>query len=272
MNSSNDTMTASGTDSHHKVYERAEIYDFALADKDFSQECSFLTSCFEDIRRRPPASWLEVAAGPARHTLEMARRGLRCTALDLSPEMVRFGRQLGEHEGFPFTYMCGDMSDFRLDEPVDLAGIFLDSITVMLDNDVLDRHLSCMADALADDGLYILELSHPSDYFGTRTAVSEWETARDGKTVYVKWGHDDDPFDPVTQITQESVYITVTENGRTTEIRDTSRSRIYTATEFEALVQSNGRFETVARYGAMDENIDLHHPKAWRNVVVLQKR
>lgn len=271
MNPPEDINT-SGTDSHHKVYARAEIYDFAFDFKDFEAECSLMTSLYESIVGRRPTSWLEVAAGPARHTLEMARRGLRCIALDLSPEMVQYGKQLGLQAGRPFTYLHGNMAEFQLDEPVDLAGIFLDSITAMLDNETMDRHLLSMADALTDRGLYILELSHPRDYFGERTAESEWETTRDGRTVYVKWGHVDDPFDAVTQITEETVHITVTEDGHTTEIRDTSRSRTYTATEFDALVHANGLFTTVARYGAMDENIDLYHPKAWRNVVVLQKR
>ena len=91
---SEQVLSDSAGESHHRVYERAEIYDIAFDFRDYEAQGNFLLQCHEELRGRPAKSWLELAAGPARHTLEMARRGLSCTALDLSPAMVHYGLKL----------------------------------------------------------------------------------------------------------------------------------------------------------------------------------
>lgn len=258
--------------SHHELYRRAEIYDIAFEFRDFAAECEFMIRCHAEARGSAATSWLELAAGPGRHTLEMARRGLRCTALDLSPEMVAYGIGLAASCGLTIDHREGDMIEFAVEEPVDLAATLLDSITYVLDAGMMTRHLHAVADALVDGGIYIVERSHPADLFGDERAGSEWEMTRDGVTVRVRWGSDDDPFDPVTQIIETSVRLEVGDGDHSEVIEDRSRERIYTATEFAALVTLNGRFHMVARYGAMDPAIDLHHPRAWRDICVLQKR
>jgi SAM-dependent methyltransferase len=256
--------------SHHELYRRAEIYDIAFEFKDFAAESEFMIRCHGELRGRAATSWLEPAAGPGRHTLEMARRGLRCTALDLSAEMVAYGAGLAAREGLTIDYRQGEMVDFSVDEPVDLAAILPDSITHVLDAEMMNRNLASVADALVDGGIYIVEHSHPADLFGDNRAGTEWEMTRDGLTVRVQWGSDDDP--PVTQTTKTSVRLEVGDGDYSEVIGDRSRERVYTATEFAALVALNGRFDIVARYGAMDPAIDLHHPRAWRDICVLRKR
>lgn len=259
--------------SHTKLYSFAEIYDIAFDFKDFEGECEFMVSVYEDVMGRMPRSWLEMAAGPARHTLEMARRGLTSTALDLSSAMVEYGRELGQKAGVEFEYICGDMTDFELKRPVELAGLLLDSSSYLLENETVYEHLSCVAEALADSGVYILEMAHPGDHLGARkTTKTDWEMERDGKKVRTIWGDESDSLDAVSQIIETSVRMIVTENGRSSEIVDSCPQRFFTCTEFQALVEASGRFELVAQYGAMDKQIDLRHEKAWRMISVLKKR
>lgn len=259
--------------SHHELYELAEIYDTAFDFKDYTDECEFMLSVYEDIVGQRPQSWLEMAAGPARHTLEMASRGLRATALDLSPAMVDFGRSLAGSDGVEFEYLCGDMTNFKLQRPVDLAGLLLDSSSYLLENESVYKHLNCVADALAKEGVYILEMAHPGDHLtANRTTRTDWESERSGKKVHMIWGDESDTLDPVSQITETIVRVTVTENGQSTEIVDSCPQRFFTCTEFLALVDASGRFSIVKQYGAMDRQIDLRHEKAWRMISVLKKR
>ena len=44
-----------------------------------------------DIPHSQAEALLELAAGPANHAIELARRGLSAGALDLEPAMVRYG-------------------------------------------------------------------------------------------------------------------------------------------------------------------------------------
>lgn len=266
-------MPQSHHKSHHKLYRLAEIYDIAFDFKDFASECEFMISVYENIIGRKPESWLEMAAGPARHTLEMARLGLQVTALDLSPEMVEYGRSLAHSAGVKFEYMCGDMAGFVLKQPVELAGLLLDSASYLLENETVYRHLNCAADALVKNGVYILEMAHPADHLtGRKSTRTDWESARDGKKVRIIWGDESDKLDVISQTTETSVHMIVTENGQSSEIVDTCPQRFFTCTEFQALVDASGRFEIVARYGAMDRQIDLRNEKAWRMISVLKKR
>lgn len=258
---------------HGKLYDLAEIYDIAFDFKDFASECEFMISAYQDMFGRKPESWLEMAAGPARHTLEMARRELKSTALDLSPSMVEYGSALGKRAGVHFEYICGDMTNFALQRPVELVGLLLDSSSYLLRNETVYRHLDCVADALAKDGMYILEMAHPDDHLGVRkTTRTDWEMERAGKKVHTIWGDESDPLDSVSQICETSVRMTVTEAGKSFEIVDSCPQRFFTCTEFQALVDASGRFELVAQYGAMDKAIDLRHEKAWRMISVLKKR
>ncbi|MFQ5607991.1 MAG: class I SAM-dependent methyltransferase, partial [Candidatus Zixiibacteriota bacterium] len=206
-------------------------------------------------------------------SLEMARRGIRPAALDLSGEMVAYGSRLARDAGVEIEYIQADMADFQLSAPVDLAFLPLDSISYLLDNETVYRHLDSVAEALTYNGVYVLEISHPRDMFGVRKATkTDWEMERGGKKVHLVWGTEDDSFDPVSQLTDVSVSVSVSEAGKTTEYISRAKQRSFSCTEIQALVRASGRFELIRMYGAMDAEIDLSHPKAWRMITALQKR
>ena len=76
---------------HERIYAAARYYDIAFAYRDFAEECEFLTRAATPHLGRMPESVLELAAGPANHAIELARRGLAATALDREPAMVQYG-------------------------------------------------------------------------------------------------------------------------------------------------------------------------------------
>ena len=183
--------------SHTELYRQPELYDIAFDFRDIAAECDFLEAACRSVLGRSPESVLELAAGPARHLLEFARRGVRVTGLDLSPEMVHYSRSLAAAAGVPIRYRCGDMVEFSLGKQFDLAVLLMDSASYLLDNRAVLAHLASVADHLTGGGVYILEMSHPRDTFGVgRSTHAEWERHRDGVRVRIRWGYEDDPFDP----------------------------------------------------------------------------
>ena len=56
---------------HASVYGAPALYDLAFGYRDFARECAFLRGVYERRWGRPPQSFLELAAGPARHALQM---------------------------------------------------------------------------------------------------------------------------------------------------------------------------------------------------------
>src|SRR5690349_12451020 len=94
---------------HAELYAAPFLYDLAFSYRDYAAECDFLEELYARAPGRAPRSFLEIAAGPARHAVEFACRGLRGGALDLSPEMVAYGLARAGERGAALDYRCGDM-------------------------------------------------------------------------------------------------------------------------------------------------------------------
>ncbi len=208
------------------------------------------------------------------HTIEFAKRGLRAQAIDLSKDMVLYGRKEAESNGVTINYQQADMTNFQLEEPVDVAAILMDSTSYLLDNDSLLRHFAAVATALTPGGLYILEMGHPRDVFGVgKSAGTDWEAERDGIKVHTVWGAPDDPFDPTTQISQVSVRLDYEDGDERGTLTDKASQRSFGANEFKALVMASGKFDIVEIYGAMELSVPFDNKKsAWRMIPVLKKR
>lgn len=260
-------------ENHLEFYSLARYYDIAFDFRDVPAECDFLGELARLHRGSAPRSFLELAAGPARHAREFARREIRATALDSAPGMVEYALAAARGQNIPFDCVCADMVDFRLPQTYDLAALLMDSSSYLLDNDAVLRHLACVADHLTAGGIYVLEMGHPRDAFrvGTST-VDKWDTERDGVKVSVAWGAEGDLFDPITQITEVSVTMRYESREGSGVVTDRAPQRCFTANEVRALVTASGRFELVTMLGAMNLAVALSNEKAaWRMVPVLRK-
>lgn len=255
-------------DNHDRLYQQAESYDIAFDFKNVKAECDFLLSLKPQTK-----SFLELAAGPALHVIEMAKRKIGSTALDLSPSMVQYGLQKAKQNKVQIEYICGNMIDFSLVTKFDLVATLMDSISYVYTNDDVITHLKSVANCLNKNGLYVLEMIHPRDVFGlVHSTKTSWEMERDGKKVKVKWGKSSDFFDPITQIINTSVSLEYSYGQEHTLIEDLASQRKFTFNEFDALVKASGCFELIQIYGAMDASIPFNNEeKAWRMVPVLRK-
>ena len=159
-------------------------------------------------------------------------------------------------EPLPFTEVCS-------------AWLLLGSVGHLLTNDDALRCFQNARKALADGGTLILELPHPRETFRV-DGVSEdgWDVPFEGGDLRVRWGAEEDVFDPLTQVRQASVAFET--DG--TSITDVVPTREYTLQELKLLSTAAG-FVDVATYGALDaafipaDDDEL----AYRLVVVLTK-
>lgn len=249
------------------------MYQVAFSYRDIAAEVDVLLGWFGRHAGGVPGSVLELAAGPADHAREFARRGIAATALDLSPEMCHYASAQAVADGVPLEVVEADMTAFDLGREVELAVLLLSSDSHLLDLDAFVGHLESVARSLRPGGLHILEMTHPKDHFSTDGSTrAEWEATDGGLTVAARWGADGDPFDPVTQVARRSVELRATEGGGSGQVvRDVLAERLWTATEVTAAVRLSGAFDVVAWYGAYS-GIPVTHQKAWRMIPVLRRR
>jgi SAM-dependent methyltransferase len=258
------------------IYDEPELYEAACAYRDVPGEVDALlrwSGKHRDSATGPPRSVLELAAGPAEHARELARRGLDATTLDLSPAMCARARELAAADETRLTVIQADMRDFSIPGRFDLAITMLNSLCHLLTLDDLLPHLACVARHLAPDGLYVVELAHPADFFAAeRRTSSEWSTEVDGGTVSVRWGGGSDEIDPITQITREHVSVTYRKRGGPVRsVTDVVPNRFWTATELAAAIRLAGGFAIVASYGDFDADTPVDAPDAWRMILVLRR-
>ncbi|MEP7283787.1 MAG: class I SAM-dependent methyltransferase [Rubrivivax sp.] len=265
-------------DAHHdEIYRQARCVDVAFGFRDIGAECDALASITAQHRGAAPRSVLELAAGPARHAREFARRGATAIALDASPAMCTYARDRAAADGVALEVHCADMVVFTLAHRVDLAWLAMDSASYLLDVDAVLAHLRCVADHLEAGGVYVLEMAHPRDVFNVGTSTrARWTAEADGLHVETAWGAVGDPFDPITQVEQVTVSLKWSHADGSGERVDRSRQRRCSATEFDALVRASGVFDIVEWRGAVAPATPAvpfdNDRRAWRMVPVLQRR
>lgn len=252
------------------IYDDPRAYELACAFRDVPAEVDALLRWATRHRATdaPVRTVLELAAGPAEHARELAARAIDATALDLNPAMCAYAAERAG--GLPLRTVRGDMSDFRLDRRFDLIITMLDSTAHLMTLDALVAHLDRVAEHLAGDGVYVLEMSHPADRLNERArATGVWRVERDGERADVRWGEPGDELDPITQIVDDHVTIAVTAGGATRTVTGVVPYRFWTATELDAAVRLSGALEIATRYGDFAD-IGADDPDAWRLITVMR--
>src|SRR5262245_59336479 len=130
---------------HQRIYEHARCYDVAFGFRDVAAECDTLAALAARHRKVPMTAVLELAAGPARHAREFARRGVAATALDAAQPMLDYALERAVADAVQLATVCADMCEFRVATRFDLAVLLMDSASYLLDNASVLRNLNCVA-------------------------------------------------------------------------------------------------------------------------------
>ena len=223
-----------------QIYDAPTLYDAAFGFRDFEDEVDFLCAAHEKHGNTggAPSKILELAAGPARHAVEAASRGMEATAVDLSEAMAAHGARIATENDVALDYRVGDVREPLPFDNVCSAWLLLGSVGHLLTNDDALRCFQNARKALADGGTLILELPHPRETFRV-DGVSEdgWEVPFEGGDLRVRWGAEEDAFDPLTQVRQASVAFE-TDQGQS--IEDVVPTREYTLQELRLLSTAAG--------------------------------
>ncbi|MGA8076241.1 MAG: class I SAM-dependent methyltransferase [Xanthobacteraceae bacterium] len=252
------------------IYRRAFYYDIVFR-RDVGGEVQFLIDLYASHNERPLRSMVDIACGPGYHAKAFAARGITACALDLQPEMIEFARSLGSHGEGLIHYLACDMRDFTLPDPVDLALNSFDSIDCLETQEQILNHFRAVARNLTANGFYVIEITHPRDCSMWDYGNYQYKGERDGVAVVLDWAVNNPEADPLTQVVECEVVMTVDENGERKVFRERARERFATLQEFSALAKLSGALSLVASYGdyRLDQPFD-NSPGARRMIMVLQ--
>jgi len=275
------------------IYSLPALYDLAFGYRNYEFEARFLIGAHKEhnaIDGLGPNSIIELAAGPARHSMTALKlrptSAKRAIAIDISKEMAEYNadlvqENLGSEFSGNFQYLIDDMRHFTLreeEEQFDSAWILLGSMSHLKSNvDVINCFRSARK-ALKAGGTLIVELPHPRETFTMVECTRDtWEVPVEGDAgedalLTVIWGDDDDDFSPITQIRDFSVSMDLTDvksGASIQKVQEKVPMRLFTAQEIDAISRYSG-FEVAGMYGALDKDVDVHGEEAFRLVCVLR--
>jgi len=129
-----------------------------------------------DLADRAPAPrWLDVACGTGRHAIFLALRGMRVTAIDLDPLMIRQARRAAQRAGLSIDLRLGDMSrseTYRgLGRRIGGASCLGNSLVYAAAPGDLERTIGHIAACLVDGGCFLVQVVN-FDHFADRPSYA----------------------------------------------------------------------------------------------------
>jgi SAM-dependent methyltransferase len=259
-----------GMNTHSAVYGAAALYDLAFSYRDFKAESQFLRDVYQRVQGRAAHSFLELAAGPGRHAVEMLTAGVDVLALDLAPEMASYARHKAEVRKLSLPFVVGNMIEFSTPGKFDFAACLLCSASYLLTDEAFLSHLASVRRALQEDGLYILELSHPNELLGESKTQDTWTMRDDAGELDIEWRGD--PAAAVKGVWDADVSLRYRpfDGSPALTVRDAARQRGFTLAQISELAERSG-FVVQEVLGGFVEGMTLDDPKASHMIVLLRR-
>jgi SAM-dependent methyltransferase len=256
--------------SRAREYSAPRFYEIAF-ELNRKGEVDFLVHCFKRFSSRPVRRVVDIACGTGPHLLRLADRGYKMSGLDLSPRNIEFLRERLGKKGHEGELVVGDMTDFRLANPVDAAICMQDSQGHLLKTEQLVAHLRAVGRCLKRGGLYVFDRYMVSSWTNPARRWT-WSKRRGRLIVRASFSALND-VDPVSQVFRERMTLEAIENGTRRVYRQTHLSRMVFPQELKTVVELAGGFEFVQWFFGFKPHQVLErsrHPIIM--VVVLRKK
>lgn len=149
-------------------YERAfdetylEVYDQFEQEPIWRMDCDFLV---KQLGLQPGQRVLDLCCGAGRHSLELARRGMRVTGLDISPSLIARAMARAAAEELEIEWLRMDARDLDVDAEFDAAFNYLTSFG-HCDEEGNRLILDNVFRALRPGGQFLMEMLNMVWYLG----------------------------------------------------------------------------------------------------------
>lgn len=155
----------------------AQFYDALQSDVDYGAYCEFAIEMCGRFGFEPTTA-LDLACGTGAIALEMAKRGLDVTAVDMSDEMLCAAREKIAETKYDILLLCQDMRELDLNDTVDMAVCALDSMNYLPDTKSLKAALEKVRLFLTPGGVFVFDMNTRYKFeniYGDRDYVLEVE-------------------------------------------------------------------------------------------------
>jgi SAM-dependent methyltransferase len=231
----------------------AAQYDRLYATKDYRAECDLIEAAIARFSAAPPRSLLDVGCGTGQHSIELARRGLRVTGVDLSESMLGHAEKnaadLAEERRPKWVH--GDARNFEAGGRHDIAIMMFAVVGYLTGNDDVLTGLRNIRRHLAPGALFICDFwygpSVLSDRPTDRVRVLPTATGKVLRTTQTK-------LDVVRHTAEVSFQLWNIEGDRVIdETHEIHRMRYFFPQEFALLLSQSGfEMQNISAFPTLD--------------------
>ncbi|MFG0252966.1 MAG: SAM-dependent methyltransferase [Phycisphaerales bacterium JB038] len=186
----------------------------------------------------PGAHVLDLPCGPGRHCLELTRRGLQVTGVDLTPQFLEEARNAAAREGLAIAFERADMREYRAPRPFDAVINMFTSFGYFLDRQDDRRVAENFFASLRPGGVLLLEMMG-KEVLARVLAPRHFEREEDG-TIFLQ---ETEVLDDWSWV--RSTWTIITKKKR---VQHRLEHRVYSAVELRTLLESVG-FTKVTCFG-----------------------
>lgn len=251
----------------------ARYYNVLYQNKEYAAETEFILGCLKRYGNMP-ATLLDLGCGTGRHALEMARRGVSVTGVDMSATMLEMGRQLQAASPdlpagvLPPQLQEGDARTVRLGKRFDaVTSLF----HVMSYQNTEEDALAVMETArqhLKPGGLFLFDFWYGPGVL-TDPPTDRNRIMEDAHTKVCRHAH------PVHRVNDNlvDVHYSIELMDKSTEARsslhEVHKMRYWFLPELRYLASVSG-FTVMAEGAWMHNNLDENNPFPWNAWMLLQ--
>jgi len=148
------------------AYEQfAYAYDRLMADMPYADWVRWTLERCRDYGVSPRTA-VDLGCGTGSIAIPLAHEGMRVYGIDLSENMLAIAADKSERESFRsgagVVWLSGDLRDWALHEPVDLAVSYCDCMNYLLEEDDIVAAIRQTYAGLASGGIYLFDMHAPN--------------------------------------------------------------------------------------------------------------
>jgi SAM-dependent methyltransferase len=233
------------------------VYGHMFTEERAEKESAFVASALD---LKPGAQVLDLCCGQGRHSVQLAKRGLKVTGLDLNPDYVELAQQAAKANKVEIETVAADMREIPFADKFD-AIVNMYSSFGYLESEAEDlKVLESAAKALKPGGQVLLDMLN-REWAIDNYIPNDWHTGADG-TLYVERRD----LDLATSRMHVHFIVVDPKGGRRESIGHLIR--LYTLTEMTRLLERVGMRMTKVFGGFEGEEYAI----STRRMIILAKK
>ncbi|MFH1074180.1 MAG: class I SAM-dependent methyltransferase [Candidatus Firestonebacteria bacterium] len=223
------------------IYREPLYYEIAFNFINPSRQINLFKSFIKRYSKIKTSSFLDIGCGPSPQLLELAKRGYKCTGLDLCPNMLKYLIRKAKKAGFSIETKKANFINFKLKKQFDFAMIMMGTIGYIDSTEKLVSHLKSTAKVLKPGGLYLIENFRTVRSKEHSFSPQTWKIKRRG--IFVKVFYKIDVKDRARGLETETILLEVEDHGKKHFLKQKADIKIFSPIEFFEALNKTKDFE-----------------------------